>query len=112
MKCDVTELNRKYVFHIPLFKFTEEKLVPIEIDRILDDLISDLAESGFENFYFLKAKAHYKSRCFDELLLVMFADSDSPEIIFERWFRSNNDVLCQKALAWECGNSMFIRDLM
>ena len=105
-------LNRRYVFHIPLYKFAGDGLIPIGIDDLLDDLISEFSKSGFEDFYFLKAKAHYKSRCFDELLLVMFAESKEPEAIFRKWFKKNNDVLGQEAFAWECGNSLFVEDLV
>lgn len=108
----MTELTEKYVFHIPLYKYIDDGLVAIEIDNLLDELISDLSENGFESFYLTKAKAHYKSRCFDEILLTIFTSSDFPVEIFERWFRNNNDVLCQEALAWECGNSLFICELM
>ena len=59
------ELDEKYVFHIPLYKYVDGELVLIEIDDLLDELISDFSENGFENFYLTKAKAHYKSRCFD-----------------------------------------------
>ncbi len=111
MRYDVTKLNRKYVLHIPLYKCIDEGLVPIDIDGLLDELISDLSESGYENFYFLKAKAHYKSRCFDELLLTIFTDSDLPVEIFEKWFKRNTGTLAQEAFAWECGNSLFIMEL-
>ena len=106
------ELTEKYVLHIPLYKYVDDELVLIEIDNLLDDLISDLSENGFENFYLTKAKVHYKSRCFDELLITIFTSSNSPVEIFERWFRNNNDVLCQEAFAWECRNSLFICELM
>ena len=106
------ELTEKYVFHIPLYKYAGDELVRIELDDLLDDLINEFSESGFENFYLMKAKAHYKTRCFDELLLTIFTSSDSPVEIFERWFRNSNDVLGQEALAWECGNSLNICELM
>lgn len=105
------ELKRKYVFHIPLCKFENDELVPIDIEDLLDDLIGEFYKNGFESFYFTKAKAYYKSRCFNELLLTMFVDSDNPEEIFSEWFRTHNDVLGQEAFAWEMGNSLFIEDL-
>ena len=105
------ELSEKYVFHIPLYKYLNDELVRIEIDDILDELISDLIENGFESFYMTKAKAYYKSRCFDELFLTVFTSSKSPEAIFEKWFRDNNDVLGQEAFACECGNSLFVEKL-
>ena len=106
------ELTEKYVFHIPLYKYVDDELVAIEIDNLLDDLISDLSENGFENFYMTKAKAHYKSRCFDELLITVFTSSNSPAGIFEEWFRNNNDILGQEAFGYECANSMIIHELM
>ena len=106
------ELAEKYVFHIPLYKHVADELLLIEIDDLLDELISDLSENGFENFYLTKAKAHYRSRCFDEVLITIFSSSDSPAEIFEKWFRDNNDALCQEAFSYECGNSMIIHELM
>ncbi len=106
------ELNRKYVFHIPLCKFENDDLGPIDIDGLLDDLIRKFSQRGFEGFYITKSKAYYKSRCFDELLLTMFADCDEPEEIFAEWFTANNDVLGQEAFAWEMGNSLFIEELL
>lgn len=106
------ELTEKYIFHIPLHKYADGELVLIEIDDLLDELISDLSENGFENFYLTKAKAHYKSRCFDELLITVFTSSDSPAEIFEKWFRDNNGILGQEAFGYEYGNSMIIHELM
>ena len=106
------ELTEKYVLHIPLYKYVADELDPIEIDDLLDDLISDLSENGFENFYLMKAKAHYKSRCFDELLLTIFTTSKSPVAIFEKWFRHNNDILRQEAFGYEHANTMIIHELM
>ena len=106
------ELSEKYVLHIPLYKYVDDELVLIEIDDILEDLISDLSENGFENFYLTKAKAHYKSRCFDELLLTVFTSSKSPEAIFEKWFRHNNDILGQESFGFEHANAMIIHELM
>lgn len=106
------KLKRKYVFHIPLFRFVCDEIEAVEIDELLNDLLDTFNREGFENFYISKVQAYYKKRSFDELLITMFADSDLPEDIFERWFLKNNDVLCQEAFAYECGNSMIIRDLM
>lgn len=108
----MTELTEKYVFHIPLYKYVDDGLVAIEIDGLLDELIFDLIENGFESFYLTKAKAHYKLRCFDEILLTIFTSSDSPVGIFEKWFRNNNDVLGQEAFSYECANTMVIENLM
>lgn len=108
----MTELTEKYVFHIPLYKYVEDELVPIEIDNLFGDLISDLSENGFENFYLTKVKAYYKSRCFDEVLITIFASSDTPVAIFEKWFIDNNGILGQEAFSYECGNRMIIHDLM
>ena len=108
----MTVLTEKYVFHIPLYKYLDDGLVAIEIDDVLDELISEFSENGFENFYMTKAKAHYKSRCFDELLITVFTSSDSPAEIFEKWFRDSNDVLGQEAFGYEHANTMIIQDLM
>ncbi|WP_406537406.1 hypothetical protein [Methanobrevibacter sp.] len=105
------ELGEKYVFHIPMYRYVDDELVPIELDELLDDLLLKLANGGFDSLYMTKAKSYYKSRCFDELLLTIFASSSSPVDIFKKWFRASNDVMSQEAFAWECGNSLFIESL-
>lgn len=105
----MVELDKKYVFHIPLYKYADGDLVRIDIGDAFDELTRLL--EGY-NFYTVHAEGHYKSRSFDELLLILFAtDFEKPEEIFVRWFRDNNDVLEQEALAYECGNAMFIENL-
>lgn len=106
------ELNCRYVFHVPLYRCAGGKLVRIEIDALLDELIGELNDGGFEDFYFTEAKAHYKKRCFDEVLITIFSASSSPLGIFQKWFRRNNEALGQEAFAWECGNSLFIENLI
>lgn len=101
-------LDRKYVLHIPLCRFSDGGLMPIEIDGILDDLISRLDS---ESFYMTKVKSCYKSRVFDELLITVFASQKDIGEIFSEWFKSNNDVLCQEAFAYECGDRMFVEEL-
>lgn len=93
-------------------KLYNDELVPIELDSPLDDFISKLAEEGFDGMYMSKVKSLYNSVCFDELLITIFASSRSPVEIFERWFRNNNDVLGQKAFAYECANTMIICELI
>lgn len=100
------KLDKKYVFHIPLYKFKDEELIKLSIDNLLDDLIDDL---GVDSLYITKAKSYYKSRCFDELLLTLFVSCDeNPEEIFKNWFRKNNHILGQEAFAYECQNQMHI----
>ena len=106
------ELNTKYVFHMPVYKYIENRLVLIEYDKILDDLIDQLNKSGFNSLYMAEVKGYYKSRSFDELLITLFCSSkESPEIIFKKWFIGNNDILEQESFAYECNNSMFIEEL-
>lgn len=106
------ELDSKYVFHIPLYRYDGDKLAEIDIGEVLDELIIQFNERGFESLYVTKVKGHYRSRCFDELLLTIFSSSDeNPEEIFIDWFERNNDVLGQEAFGWECGNRMFICEL-
>ena len=33
------KLDEKYVFHIPFFKYENEKLIPLDIENIVDDLL-------------------------------------------------------------------------
>ena len=106
------ELDKKYVFHIPLCRYGDGELREIDIDGVLDELIGLFNENGFDSLYVTKVKGHYRSRCFDELLLTLFSSSDeNPEGIFIDWFERNNDVLGQEAFGWECGNRMYISRL-
>ncbi len=103
------ELDKKYVFHIPLYKFEDDDLIKLEIGDALDDFIAQLNCDGL---YITKVRSFYKSRCFDELLVSLFVSgSEKPEEIFKVWFRTNNDILGQESFSYECGDRMFIFDL-
>ena len=64
------ELDKKYVFHIPLCKYVNNDLIPIAIENIIDELIKQLNENGYDSLYMTKVKGYYKSRCFDEILII------------------------------------------
>lgn len=102
------ELDEKYVFHIPLYRHVDGKLVLIEIDEILNDLINMFHQNGFDSLYMAKIKSYYKARLYDEILLTIFSSAKSPVAIFEEWFRINNDLLGQEAFAYEIGDRMII----
>ena len=103
------ELDKKYVFHIPLYKFEDDELIKLEIDDVLDDLMALLKS---DSLYITKVRSFYKSRCFDELLVSLFVSgSEKPEEIFKEWFRTNNDILGQESFSYECCDRMFIFDL-
>ena len=103
------ELDKKYVLHIPLYKFEDDELIKLEIDDDLDDLMALLKS---DSLYITKVRSFYKSRCFDELLVSLFVSgSEKPEEIFKEWFRTNNDILGQESFSYECGDRMFIFDL-
>ncbi len=102
------ELNFRYVFHMPLYKYVDNELTPIEIDAILEELIADLNE---ESFYIARVESHYKSRKFDELLLTVFTASAGIEEVFKKWFFKNNHILCQEAFSFELNNTMYIEKL-
>ena len=105
------ELEEKYVFHIPLYKCAGDELAEIEADGILDELVDELSQNGFDSLYMTKVESIYKSRRFDELLITVFASSNTPESIFSEWFSKNNDVLGQEAFAYEKANRMIINEL-
>ena len=104
-------LNRKYVFHIPLYKYVSDELLEIEIDEILDELISEFSCNGFDSLYISRIDSYYKNRQFDEILITIFSSDEMPLEIFDAWFRRHNDVLAQEAFAYELGNTMVIKDL-
>ena len=105
----MVKLNKKYVFHIPLYKYVADELVSIDIGDIIDELVDDFSGNGFDSLYMTKVKSLYKSRMYDEVLITMCTDSGRyPEEIFENWFRRNNHVMEQEAFAYECGNEMVI----
>ena len=106
-------LNKKYVFHIPLFRYADDRLEPIDMDDIFNELLAELTDNGFENFYISKVRGYYKSRSFDELLITIFV-SDNGEIleeVFKSWFQKNNHILSQEAFSFESGNEMYIIQL-
>lgn len=112
------QLTEKYVFHIPLSKYVNGKLVKIEIDKLLDNLIGSFNEQGYENLYIVKAKGYYKTRSYDEILITMYTSSNfikthpSPDEIFKNWFKRNNGKLQQEAFAYEHNNTMEIEMLI
>jgi len=102
------ELDKKYVFHIPLYKYAGGELISIEIDDLLDDLIEKL---GFESLYMTKVKSVYRKRVYDEILITIFTSKGSPEEVFEKWFRYNNENLGQEAFAYELDGKMYVKKL-
>ncbi len=113
------ELDNKYVFHIPLYKYVDTSLIRLDIDSILDILVDELNKGGYGSLYIIKVKSYYKSRSFDELLVTLFVSQKSvleskrelPDIIFKRWFKQHNTILQQEAYAYEHNNSMIIEYL-
>lgn len=112
-------LDNKYVFHIPLYKYADNKLIRLDIDETLSNLMQQLNNEGYESLYKTKVKSYYKSRSFDELLITLFVSqkrvSDNkqelPDKVFKRWFKQNNNILQQEAYAYEHNNSMIIESL-
>ncbi len=112
-------LDKKYVFHIPLYKFENNDFVLIDINNILDDLINQLNQNGYDSFYIMNGKGYYKSQAFDELLITVFISQEQlkiknqefPDSIFKNWFKRNNNILKQEAFAYEYENNMFIWEL-
>ena len=105
-------LDCKYVLHIPLSRWENDSLIPLDVDEQLDELINDLEVQGFDSFYVTKVESYYKSRKFDELLITIFArDGDAPHEIFKEWFLRHNDILAQEAFAYELGGKMIIETL-
>ena len=106
------ELNCKYVLHIPLSRWENGSLIPLDVDELLDELILNLEVKGFDSFYLTKVESYYKSRKFNELLLTIFAgDGDAPHEIFKEWFLRHNDILAQEAFAYELNNKLIIETL-
>lgn len=114
----MVELDRKYVFHIPLYKYVDDELIAIDTDDIIGKLIAQLNENGYDSAYLTDVKGYYKSRRFDEVLITLFVSADfltnhkHPEAIFKEWFIESNDLLEQEAFAYECGNKMHIKKLI
>ena len=107
------ELTEKYVLHIPLSKCEDDMVVDLNMDEILEDLISQLDMKGFDSFYITKVQSHYKSRIFDEVLITIFTDSGRDLVgLFRNWFLKNNNVLRQEAFAYERNNRLVIEKLI
>lgn len=105
-------LDCKYVLHIPLSRWENGSLIPLDVDEQLYELINDLDVHGFDSFYVTKVDSYYKSRKFNEVLITIFAsDEGCVEEIFRDWFLKNNDVLSQEAFAYELKNKMIIETL-
>ena len=72
----MTVLDVKYVFHIPLYKFTQDKLSPLNADEIIADLISKLSESVCDSLYMTRVKSCYRARLYDEILITIFTTEE------------------------------------
>ena len=106
------ELDMKYVLHIPLSRWENGSLIPLDVDEQLNELINDLELQGFDRFYVTKVLSYYKSRKFNEVLITIFArDGDAPHEIFKNWFYRHNDILAQEAFAYELNSKMIIETL-
>ncbi len=111
------ELDKKYVFHIPLYKYVDNELIALDMDDIIDELIMQFSEKGYDSLYMSMVKGYYKTRCFDEIIITLYVSSEFlekhefPESIFKEWFRKNNELLGQEEFAYECGNKMHIEKL-
>ena len=105
------ELDKRYVFHIPLSKCCEGELVRLDLRDVLDELITHFHQHGFDSLYMSEVKSFYKSREYEELLITLFTSCDDfPEVIFKDWFGKSNSVLGQEAFAYECNGKMYIQE--
>ncbi|ADC46477.1 hypothetical protein mru_0626 [Methanobrevibacter ruminantium M1] len=113
------ELNKKYVFHVPLYKYKDEELIPIDMDDILDELIDEFYQNGYDSLYMTNIETYYKYRFLTEILISIFVSTERlakenqefPDRIFKKWFKKNNKILEQEAFAYEYNNKMFIEKL-
>lgn len=106
------ELNQKYVLHIPLYKYVNNRLILIEIDDILNELTSNLTNNGYDSFYTQKVISHYKKRSFEELIITIYAGKNNRiEEIFIEWFLKNNHILDQESLGFEKNDRLFIKNI-
>lgn len=107
------KLDNKYVFHIPCYKHnSNHELVLIDRGDIIDSFINYLKDNGYDSLYMNKVKSYYNKRYFDEIIITLFTtDDDKAEKLFIKWFKENNDILEQEALAYEHNNNMIIESL-
>ncbi|WP_407394227.1 hypothetical protein [Methanobrevibacter sp.] len=81
------------------------------MEDALDELISHFHQNGFDSLYMSEVKSFYKSREYEELLIILFTSGDDfPEEIFREWFAKSNHVLGQEAFAYECNGKMYIQE--
>lgn len=102
------QLKEKYVLHIPLAKYTNNELKPLDIDDTVSELINQINENGL---YMQKVKSYYKSRIYDELIITVFTKQNNIGEIFKEWFIKNNHILKQEAMAYEYNGILLIEEL-
>ncbi|MBR0270694.1 MAG: hypothetical protein IJQ68_01695 [Methanobrevibacter sp.] len=106
------KLNKKYVFHIPQYKFENDKLIAIDTEKLIEEFISTLNENGYTSTYLSDVKSYYKNKSYTETLITLFTTQENePEKLFRQFFHKNNSILKQEAFAYECEDKMFIEDL-
>lgn len=109
-------LDTRYVFHIPLCKYQNNKLIPIgekkNIRQIIDSLLNRLTAAGYFGMYILDAEGVYKERRYNEKLIILYTETgQNPELVFEEWFAANNDILKQECYSYEKTGKMIIKNL-
>ena len=109
---NMIKLNKKYIFHIPQYKYENNELISIDTENIIEEFIAILNENGYTSAYLTQAKSYYKNRSYTETLITLFTSQENrPEELFRQFFRKNNDILKQEAFAYECKDEMFIENL-
>ncbi|MBE6486664.1 MAG: hypothetical protein E7Z85_07495 [Methanosphaera stadtmanae] len=105
-------LEEKYVLHIPSYKYVDGQLKSIVSEKCINNLITELNNNAYHSFYKTNVKGYYKKRCFDEILITIFAPKENlhkkPSTIFIEWFREHNHILKQESMAYEYNNSLHI----
>lgn len=103
-------LSNKIVLHIPEKAWINEELADIPVKKAMKSLTNMLSDY---DFYTQRIKSCYKNRKYPETIITIFCNAEADKIIgiFSEWFKTNNDVMKQKAYAYEFNNSLYIDDL-
>ena len=101
----------KFILHIPCKKYVEGELVDNGYEKFIDAMVQKLTDIGVCGWYMLDAKGYYKSRMYDEKLMVIFYDGDEVTKAFIQTCRELDKELGQEVYAYEKNNELIVFDL-
>lgn len=98
----------KFTLHIPCKKYVGGHLVDNGYKKCINAMAQKLADIGVYGWYMLDAQGYYKSRTYDEKLMVVFCSGDEVADAFRQTCRELDKELGQEVYAYEKDNELVV----